>query len=72
MPDDDKWLDKAQAYRQRTGEDMRDVYLALLALIGTHHPRVMAETVRRLESLYPSGPSAGPASAHQPPENADA
>lgn len=51
----DDWYAAVRDYRQRTGDEMRDVYLALLTFIGSRHPRVMAEAQRTLEQVYPDG-----------------
>jgi hypothetical protein len=51
----DDWHGAARDYRQRTGDEMRDIYLALLSFIGARHPRVMAEARRTLERTYPHG-----------------
>jgi hypothetical protein len=67
----DDWLEHARAYRQRTGDEMRDVYLALLFFVGRDHPRVMAEALRGLEGLYPDGIAAGPRNSRAvPPKEA--
>jgi hypothetical protein len=54
-PTPQDWNTWAWEYRKRTGDEIRYVYLALLAVIGSNHPRVMTEAMRSLERIYPDG-----------------
>jgi hypothetical protein len=62
------WLDRVHAYRDRTGTDMRDACVALLSLINAYYPHALAASVDRLEELNPGGVTPAPRPAPGSPQ----